>query len=276
MCREQPLMPVSDGRRELDCCASPPVLRGGGRPGRTRRRQRRDVERLLAEARVHRPPPSTQPPADAFLSEVGRRFPGMRDLLFPTSAVHLRALSEAARMQALGFVLECRAMVAMFTEAPQDERDLVHGDIAGTLHLAPRTAESKLATALDLMAQPRLVDALEQGRLGVGHAMALLLHCHQGRDDSARATPSRRSSHRQPCSRERPPSGSSWARSARAGPRRSTSRTLATRVTPGLARPSARRPGSGQVLPARRRARPGVRHRLPLLRLPGQGEPPAL
>ena len=77
-------------------------------------------------------------------------------------------------MQALGFVLECRAMVAMFTQAPTDEQDFVHGDIAGTLHLAPRTAESKLGTALELMAQPRLVDALEQGRLGVGHAMALL------------------------------------------------------------------------------------------------------
>lgn len=77
-------------------------------------------------------------------------------------------------MQARAFVLECRAMVAMFTEAPDEERDFVHGDIAGTLHLAPRTAESKLATALELMAQPRLVDALDQGRLGVGHAMALL------------------------------------------------------------------------------------------------------
>ena len=77
-------------------------------------------------------------------------------------------------MQARGFVLECRAMAAMFTEAPRDERDFVHGDIAGTLHLAPRTAEGRLGTALQLMAQPRLVDALEQGRLGVGHAMALL------------------------------------------------------------------------------------------------------
>lgn len=65
-------------------------------------------------------------------------------------------------------------MAAMFTEARRDERDFVHGDIAGTLHLAPRTAESKLATALQLMAQPRLVAALEQGRLGVGHALALL------------------------------------------------------------------------------------------------------
>ena len=77
-------------------------------------------------------------------------------------------------MQALGFVLECRAMVAMLTEAREDEKDFVHGDVAGTLHLAPRTAESRLATALELMAQPRLVTALEDGRLGVGHAMALL------------------------------------------------------------------------------------------------------
>jgi hypothetical protein len=77
-------------------------------------------------------------------------------------------------MQARAFVLECRAIVGMFEGAPDDEREFVHGDVAGTLHLAPRTAQDKLGTALGLMAQPRLVVALEQGRLGVGHAMALL------------------------------------------------------------------------------------------------------
>jgi hypothetical protein len=94
--------------------------------------------------------------------------------LFPASPVHRRALVEAAWMQARGFVLECRAIAAMFESAPDDEREFVHGDVAGTLHLAPRTAQDKLGTALGLMAQPRLVVALEQGRLGVGHAMALL------------------------------------------------------------------------------------------------------
>ena len=77
-------------------------------------------------------------------------------------------------MQARGFVMECRAIAAMFESAPDDQQEFVHGDVAGTLHLAPRTAQGKLATALDLMAQPRLVAALEQGRLGVGHALALL------------------------------------------------------------------------------------------------------
>lgn len=77
-------------------------------------------------------------------------------------------------MQARGFVMECRAIAGMFQDAPDDQREFVHGDVAGTLHLAPRTAQDKLATALALMSQPRLVAALEQGRLGVGHAMALL------------------------------------------------------------------------------------------------------
>ncbi|MEX2290364.1 MAG: hypothetical protein WD794_08575, partial [Mycobacteriales bacterium] len=90
------------------------------------------------------------------------------------SPAHRGALAEAARMQARGFVMECRAIAGMFESAPHDQREFVHGDVAGTLHLAPRTALDKLTTALDLMAQPRLVAALEQGRLGVGHAIALL------------------------------------------------------------------------------------------------------
>ena len=77
-------------------------------------------------------------------------------------------------MQARGFVMECRAVVAMFEATEPEQREFVHGDVAGTLHLSPRTAQSKLSTSLQLMSQPRLVAALEDGRLGVGHALAVL------------------------------------------------------------------------------------------------------
>ena len=98
----------------------------------------------------------------------------MRDLLFPSSPVHRGALAEAARLQARAFVMECRAIVGMYETADPADVDFVHGDVAGTLHLSPRTAQGRAHTALALMAQPRLVAALEQGRLGVAHAMAVL------------------------------------------------------------------------------------------------------
>jgi hypothetical protein len=98
----------------------------------------------------------------------------MRDLLFPSSPVHRGALAESARLQARAFVMECRAIVGMYETADPADVDFVHGDVAGTLHLAPRTAQGKASTALELMAHPRLVAALETGRLGVGHAMAVL------------------------------------------------------------------------------------------------------
>jgi hypothetical protein len=98
----------------------------------------------------------------------------MRDLLFPSSPVHRGALAESARLQAKAFVMECRAIAGMYETAEAADLDFVHGDIAGTLHLAPRTAQAKAATAVTVMAHPRLVTALEAGRLGVGHTMAVL------------------------------------------------------------------------------------------------------
>lgn len=98
----------------------------------------------------------------------------MRDLLFPASPLHRGALAESARLQAKAFVMECRAIVGMYETAEAGDVDFVHGDVAGTLHLAPRTAQAKAATALEVMAHPGLVAALDQGRLGVGHAMALI------------------------------------------------------------------------------------------------------
>jgi hypothetical protein len=98
----------------------------------------------------------------------------MRDLLFPSSPVHRGALAESARLQARAFVMECRAILGMYETTEPGDVDFVHGDVAGTLHLAPRTAQAKASTALELMAHPRLVVALETGRLGVGHAMAVL------------------------------------------------------------------------------------------------------
>ncbi|MDQ3344013.1 MAG: 13E12 repeat family protein [Actinomycetota bacterium] len=98
----------------------------------------------------------------------------MRDLLFPSSPAHRAALRAGARLQAAGFVQECRAMVAMLEAAPEDQREFVAGEIACMLHLAPRTGQARLCTALSLLAQPVLVAALELGRLGVGHAMAVL------------------------------------------------------------------------------------------------------
>ncbi len=65
-------------------------------------------------------------------------------------------------------------MVAMLEAAPEDQREFVAGEIACMLHLAPRTGQARLCTALSLLAQPVLVAALELGRLGVGHAMAVL------------------------------------------------------------------------------------------------------
>ena len=88
--------------------------------------------------------------------------------------MHRGALAESARLQAKAFVMECRAIVGMYETADPADVDFVHGDIAGTLHLAPRTAQGKAATAIAVMAHPRLVAALDQGRLGVGHAMAVL------------------------------------------------------------------------------------------------------
>ena len=98
----------------------------------------------------------------------------MRDLLFPSSPAVRGSLRAAVRLQATGSVRECRAMVRMLEDAPPDQREFVAGEIACELHLAPRTAEQRLATAVSLMAQPRLVDALETGRLGVGQALAAL------------------------------------------------------------------------------------------------------
>jgi hypothetical protein len=42
------------------------------------------------------------------------------------------------------------------------------------LRVSPHTAMGRVTTALRLFDQPRLVDALEQGRLLVGHALAVL------------------------------------------------------------------------------------------------------
>jgi hypothetical protein len=98
----------------------------------------------------------------------------VRDLLFPTSPAQRRALREGARLQAVGFVQECRAIAEMVHAAAPDQREFVAGEVACELHLSPATAQRRMDTALSLLGQPRLVAALEQGRLLVGHALAVL------------------------------------------------------------------------------------------------------
>jgi len=108
------------------------------------------------------------------MSEGVVKFDRVRDLLFPSPPAHRRSLREGARLQAAGFVQECRAIVGMLEAADPDQREFVPGEVAGELHLSPATAMRRVDTALSLLAQPRLVDALEQGRLLVGHALAVL------------------------------------------------------------------------------------------------------
>ena len=98
----------------------------------------------------------------------------MRDLLFPSSPVQTGRLRSAARAAAQAFVLEARAIVGMLEQAAPEQRDFVAGEVACVLHVAPQTAAQRMATALGVMAHPVLVDALESGKVGVPHALALL------------------------------------------------------------------------------------------------------
>jgi hypothetical protein len=98
----------------------------------------------------------------------------VRDLLFPTSPALSGSLRAAARVQAAGFVQECRAIVRMVEAAEPEQREFVAGEVACVLHVSPHTALGRVSTALALMAQPRLVLALESGRVLVGHALAVL------------------------------------------------------------------------------------------------------
>ena len=98
----------------------------------------------------------------------------MRDLLFPSSPALTGALRASARAAAGAFVQECRAISRMHEAAPPDQREFVAGEVACVLHVAPSTGTSRLVTALAVMEQPRLVAALEHGRLAVPHALAVL------------------------------------------------------------------------------------------------------
>ncbi|MCW2679629.1 MAG: hypothetical protein JWM62_1030, partial [Frankiales bacterium] len=69
---------------------------------------------------------------------------------------------------------ECRAIVRMLETAEPEQRQFVAGEVACVLHVSPHTATGRLNTAVRLFAQPRLVAALEQGMLLVGHALAVL------------------------------------------------------------------------------------------------------
>lgn len=98
----------------------------------------------------------------------------MRELLFPSSPALTGCLRAAVRLQAAGFAQECRAIGRMWESAAPEQREFVAGEVACVLHIAPATASGRLGTALAVLAQPRLLSALEQGRLGVGHALAVL------------------------------------------------------------------------------------------------------
>jgi hypothetical protein len=98
----------------------------------------------------------------------------MRDLLFPSSPVDRGRLVESVRAGAKAFVLECRAIEGMVEHAQDGQREFVAGEVAAVMHLSPATAARRVATALSVMAQPRVVAALEVARIGVPHALALL------------------------------------------------------------------------------------------------------
>ena len=98
----------------------------------------------------------------------------MRDLLFPSSPVHTGGLRAAARAGAVQWLRECRAIAAMVETAEPSQREFVAGEVACVLHLAPPTAIGRVAKALALMTQPRLVAAVEHGQLLSAQAQALL------------------------------------------------------------------------------------------------------
>lgn len=98
----------------------------------------------------------------------------MRDLLFPSAPPLTDALRASARAAAAAFAAEVRAVAAMYEAAPDDQREFVAGEVACVLHLSPVTGGARLATALQLTAQPQLLAALEHGRLLVPHVLALL------------------------------------------------------------------------------------------------------
>ena len=102
------------------------------------------------------------------------RFVGVRDLLFPSSPALTGSLRAGARLAARAFVQECRAIARMVETAEPEQREFVAGEVACVLHVSPHTATGKVNDALLLMAHPRLVAALEAGRLGVPHAQAVL------------------------------------------------------------------------------------------------------
>jgi hypothetical protein len=108
------------------------------------------------------------------MSEVGSSVGGVRELLFPSSPVQRSRLRRSARAAAVAFADECEAIAGMVEQAAPHEREFVSGEVACVLHLAPATATAKVATALAITAQPLLLAALRDGRLGVGGVLVLV------------------------------------------------------------------------------------------------------
>lgn len=98
----------------------------------------------------------------------------MRDLFFPSPPALTDALRESTRASAAAFVAEVKTIAQMYLSAPRDQQEFVPGEVACALHLAPASGFGRLATALSVVGQPVLLAALERGRLGVPHALALL------------------------------------------------------------------------------------------------------
>jgi hypothetical protein len=98
----------------------------------------------------------------------------MRDLLLGSTRTQCAAVRAAARAVAAAFVAEQRALAALYTDTPEQQREFVAGELACLLHLSPATGSARLERALQLLAQPRLVAALETGLLAVPHALTLL------------------------------------------------------------------------------------------------------
>lgn len=98
----------------------------------------------------------------------------MRSLLFDPPPDRVAALRAASAGSAQAFATECRAIAAIFAAAAPEHQEFVAGEVACALHVSPATGSARLNTALAVVAQPRLLAALDLGELDVPHVLAVL------------------------------------------------------------------------------------------------------
>ena len=94
--------------------------------------------------------------------------------MFAASAEVIARVRAAVRAEGVAFGQQCRAVTAMYDLAAPEDKEFVSGEVACVLRVAPQTGNARLGTALAMTARPRLLLALEAGRLAVPHALAVL------------------------------------------------------------------------------------------------------